>query len=81
MNSFGFLSGLLKPGNLEAGKGFWKSRRCVKANTIQSFKEKLQKKVIKMKRMITPIQPDLPGLQFMQETFHENGYCSQSCGL
>ena len=48
---------------------------------FQTFKEKLQKKVTKIRHVITPIQPDLPGLKFMKGTFHENGYCSQCCGL
>ena len=54
---------------------FWKLQN------FQTFKEKLQKKVTKMTHVIVPIQPDLPALQFMKSTFHENGYCSQSCGL
>ena len=49
---------------------------------FQTFKEKLQKKkVTKMRHVIIPIQPVLPELQFMKWIFHENGYCSQSCGL
>ena len=48
---------------------------------FQTFKEKLQKKVTKMRHVLIPIQPDLSALQFMKGTFHENGCCSQSCGL
>ena len=49
-----------------------------------SFKERLPKRSFKRKKNETcdyTVQPNLPGLQFMKGTFHENGYCSQSCGL
>ena len=56
-----------------------------KEKNFQTFKEKLQNKVTTMRHVSIPIQPDLPALQFMKITFHENGYlcryCSQSCGL
>ena len=40
----------------------------LKKKNCQTFKEKLQKKVIQMKHVIVPIQPDFPGLQFMKGT-------------
>ena len=40
-----------------------------KKKNFQIFKEKLEKKVTKMRHVIIPIQPDLPGLRFMKELF------------
>ena len=42
----------------------------LKKKNFQTLKEKLQRKVTKMRYVIMPIQPNLPGLQFMKGTFH-----------
>ena len=40
-----------------------------KKKNLRTFKEKLQKKVTKMRLVIIPIQPDLPGLEFIKRNF------------
>ena len=40
-----------------------------KKKNLRTFKEKLQKKGTKMRHVVTPIQPDLSGPQFIKRNF------------